>query len=292
MESSNEEEKLDSINRIVLLEKAVQELGRPWYKQALTVISGLALIVSIASALFTYISKHTEDMRSKREELRNIMSNIIDSRFDRSKVQNSEEFFMKQGLYIESAEVLINEFPEKVSYQEYLVMEKEMYYYGNNKKAEDYGEKAIKAASKSILSKNIALRLVAELYFYPSIRDFGKGRKYFQQAADLLANINDNYIIQNLAITYEMWGLNELRNSFVAEGNQKIELARKYYTDLEHIGFIMGAIKSMEENVKTATPNLSPSSSDLRPWVPSPPPPPPGIEDTARKLRGKSNKPK
>jgi hypothetical protein len=236
MESPKAEEKIDSINRIALLEKAVQELGRPWYKHALTMITGVALVVSVASAVFTYISKNTEDIRSKREELRSVISNIIDLRTAYNNDPANVNHFVKQELYITAAEDLIKEFPEKVSSQEYIILSREMYWHGYAKKAEEYGKKAVEYASGNTIKKAVALRSIAELYYWNGIKDFEKGRRYYKQAVDLLSNINDEYIIGELADTYQFWGLNELRNSFVVEGNQKVDLARKHYIDLEKMG--------------------------------------------------------
>jgi tetratricopeptide (TPR) repeat protein len=253
MESSNAEEKLDSISRIALLEKAVQELGRPWYRHALTVITGLALLFSIASAVFTYMTKNTEDMRSKREELRGIIEKIIDLRYDSLDNPNLEHI-VKQTIYIDAAESLIIEFPEKVSYQEYIVLAKEMYWRGYNKKAEYYGEKAINAAknSKDILAENTALCVMAELSFYVGIQNFEKGRDYYHKATNLLNNTKDNYIKGILADNYKSWGLSEITNNFVKEGNEKIERARKYYADLNNVGIRMGAIYDMEKKIREA----------------------------------------
>src|SRR5438874_2059039 len=125
MNSSSEEQQQDNIRRIVLLESAVQELGKPWYRHALTIITALALLVSISSAVFTYVGKNADEIRLKKEELRKLISDVLDLKYS-DDAKNDLSRFTKIGLYIDAAEFLVNQIPDKVSSYEYMVIADQM----------------------------------------------------------------------------------------------------------------------------------------------------------------------
>src|SRR5437016_6285263 len=110
MESFNTEEQLDSLRRIALLEKAVQELGKPWYRNVRTVITGIALLLSIVSFVYTYFGKNADEIRLKREELRKSIIAIVDLRYIYTGSSNGFlADFHKRAIYTEAAEILINQ---------------------------------------------------------------------------------------------------------------------------------------------------------------------------------------
>ena len=81
--------------------------------------------------------------------------------------------------------------------------------------------------------KVVALRALAWFYFYPGpLRDFQKGREYFEKARQVLKNPTDAYSTFTLGYTHEQWGLVEISNGFAMEGQSQIARARKYYSDL------------------------------------------------------------
>lgn len=230
-------------DQVDILQIATTEKKKPWYQQVSNIVSVIALISSVFSAIYVQIGKNSEEIRSQKEELRKTIALLIDQREDFQtrvmSIQDSQAreragsfLNTKRAVLLEAAEFLVTKIPQHVSSSEYNVLAWEAAYSSNFAQAERYFLKAIDA-SHVTLNRIVTLRSLASFYFGAGPpRDFEKARKYFQQAVEALKSPSDSYSIYTLAFTYEMWGLAELTNGFQSEGNLKIERALKYYSDL------------------------------------------------------------
>jgi len=52
-------------------------MKKPWYLKLSNIISIIAIVFSISTGIYTIVSKHREEIRSKKEELRGITQNLI-----------------------------------------------------------------------------------------------------------------------------------------------------------------------------------------------------------------------
>lgn len=214
----------------------------PWYRQVTTIISIVALIISVFSGVYTQIAKRSEEVRSKKEELRGIVTKFVELQETLQNVTQIGDLQMrtsalsllnnKRAIYLQAAESLAEQIPTHVTGAEYNILATENVFESDFTQAEHYYLKAIEA-SRTPINRAIALSAIAGFYFAkgPS-QDFEKGRRHFERAVDVLKNPPDDHSIFMLGYTYEQWGFNELWSGFKVEGHQKIERARKYYSDL------------------------------------------------------------
>src|SRR5260370_42338500 len=104
----NLEESLNTIRqRVDMLEVSSQEKRKPWYRQPSNIVAIIALLVSISSTFYSQSASKQETIRSKKEELRKLLVNLIDLRRsvlqargspDSWKIQSASE---QQGLYLQ-----------------------------------------------------------------------------------------------------------------------------------------------------------------------------------------------
>ena len=231
--------------QVDILQIATAEKKKPWYKQASIIVSVMALLFSFASATYMQIGKNAEETRSQKDELRKILTLVLDLRGDYQNrigpIQNAEikeeagtYLNAKRMIYLQAAELLVAKIPQHVSTSEYHVLAWEAIYDSNFKQAKKYLDDSLNA-SRDTLSKLLALRSLASFYFIQGpLKDPAKARKLFQQIEDELTNITplDDYSLYIQGQTYQYWGFGELANNFQAEGAQKIEMARKHYLDM------------------------------------------------------------
>lgn len=230
-------------DQVDLLQISTSERKKPWYKEINRIISVLALLLSGITFIYSQHSQNNEEIRSKKKELRETLAALIDLRQDfqtrissitNPQVQEIENVNTntKRTIQLEAADSLVAQIPEYVSWAEYTVLAYEHSMDSNFNKSERYFQEAIDVANTSV-GKISSLRALAIFYFSQNpLRDYNKGRKYFSEALDVVKNPADPYLIYLLGYTYEQWGLYELWNGFQMEGNQMIERARKYYSDL------------------------------------------------------------
>src|SRR5262245_44265779 len=65
-------------DRVDGLQIAAGEKKKPWYRQTPSLISVLALLASIASAVYSGVQGRHQDVRQKQDSLRAIVSGLID----------------------------------------------------------------------------------------------------------------------------------------------------------------------------------------------------------------------
>ena len=220
-----------------------QQPKRPWYRQFSNVASGIALVVSLVGALYGYRSYSAEVVRSKKEELRGAIAQLLALReeiLDRvastgePKKRDAARQMLnaKRMVYLEAAESLASQIGEHVSSSEYNVLANEVAMDARFEQAETYFAKAV-GASHAGVGRAVALRTLAIFYFGPGpLRAFDKGRRHFQEAVDQLIGASDNYSLLALGNTYEAWGYFEQRNGSEREASQKFEMARKKYAEM------------------------------------------------------------
>jgi tetratricopeptide (TPR) repeat protein len=252
-------------DQVDLLQIAASEKKKPWYRQTSSIISIVALLFSIITGIYTQIARHEQEIRSQKDELRKTLATLLDLREDlNGRINSIPDAQMRESasislnnkrmVYLEAAEFLITKMPGQVSSSECNVLANEHLMDSNFAQAERYFLKAIDASGTDI-NKVTALRALAWFYFYDGPRrDFEKGREYFEKAIEVLTNPTDAYSIFTLGYTYEQWGLIEISNGF-EEGHQKIERARKYYSDLPgNFSLRTQSLELLDGKVKKATP--------------------------------------
>src|SRR5438445_2732835 len=114
--------------RLDALEVAAHEKKKSWYRQASTILSVIALVVSVATTAYTQFSSSQEAIRSKKEELRKLVIGLVEIRQDFMKSQplpmsgDSQLLKAKQGVYLQAADRLVLQIPKEVSSYEYTVL--------------------------------------------------------------------------------------------------------------------------------------------------------------------------
>jgi hypothetical protein len=282
MDSSDIVGQLD--HRITELEKTNQR--RRWYSETSNYIALIGVVIAAASFAFSYFSKSIDDTRSKKEELRGIMSMVLDLRYEQLHNTNDPRITgLKQGIYVEAAELLISQIPDKASSQEYIILSEEMALRGDYKKEKSYKEKSVDAANNNY-SKVFALRLLANFYFSPRFTDIKKGRKLYEEAVGLLTDTKDDYVLHTLGDTYHAWGLDEIRNGFEDEEGQKIKTARKYYSDITDIARRTDDINNLDKLIMgIKSKRLQNSQTEKTESRPSPPASPDRPKNNIQKKR-------
>jgi TPR repeat protein len=230
-------------DQVDLLQISTLERKKPWYNQISSIIGVIAILLSVFTFVYSQISQNFEEIRSKKKELRETLATLIDLRADfQTRILSITDQELRQAegislnnkrlINIEAADSLVTQIPAYVSWAEYGVLAAEHAADSDFTQAERYYKKAIDAGHTAI-GKIFSIRALAVLYFSPTpLRDLDQGRKYFGDAVEVVKNPTDSYMAYTLGYTYEQWGINELLNGFQTEGNQKIELARKYYLDM------------------------------------------------------------
>jgi hypothetical protein len=224
--------------RVDELELKAAETKKPWYRNPATALSGLALVLSLTTTIYTNLEGNQETIRSKKEELRKVVISLIELRESYVKAPLSplnpqnQLLGAKQQVYLESADRLIVQIPTQVSSSEYTIIANEHMSIGDFTKGEFYFVRAAGAAPSPAL-KSQALRILALGFFQAGpTRNVDKGRQRIAEELDAL-NADSSPVATHLkAMTYEMWAIMEALNGFQVDSKQKLDRAKKYYSDL------------------------------------------------------------
>lgn len=209
------------------------------------ILSIIALLVSISVAIYTQIRLHSETRGFQREELRNLVIQILETKekCDRELLileEDSEEIDLvlsylgrKISVYLDAAEQLTQQIFQQITTEEYLVLAEGSITVGKFSQAESFFEWAI-YVSDSFLKEHHALMSLGLFHFgdYGTYNNPPKGRKIFREAVEAFnmpTNEDDIFIIGD---AYEIWGDCELRNGFETLALEKFNLAKKYYSNL------------------------------------------------------------
>jgi hypothetical protein len=219
------------------------EKHKPWYREPSTFLSFVALLASLITFLISQRAQDAENIRARKEQLDTLLTNLIGLQSENSSLasvtdplrreQASSLISTKHLIYLEEAEILVDKLGNDVSDAECNVLAGEMALMSNYKKAEVYYQKGLNVAQDD-LSKATAYRFLGGFYFESSpLRDFDKGRRYFQESVDAMkGSPGDDYSKYTVGYTYEAWGWSEKTNGFGSEGDKMLERAKKYYSDM------------------------------------------------------------
>lgn len=230
------------------LQIAAAEKKTPWYRQMPSLAGLIALLLSITTAIYSGVQGRKQDVQKKQESLRGIVSSLIELRGEQqAKLESTEaqklsaqdrEFIggminNKRMILAEAADNIVREIPHNVSSSEYNVLANDKIGDGDAAKAEEYLRNAV-AVSRESLAKMIALRSLAMFYAQRGpFQNINAARRKFQEAVDVLpGEPRDDATAYTVGFTWEMWGTAEYMNNFPEAGRQKIENARRYYSDL------------------------------------------------------------
>ena len=182
-------------DRLDALEAAAAEKHKPWYRDPASALSLVAIIASVITFVISQRSQDVQDIRARKEQLEGLLTNLVslEADFNSSvspiadplkREQMSSLFNTKRLIFLEEAEILMDQLGKNVSTSEYGVLANELSSMSSFKKAEIYYERAVGAAQDDV-SRAMALRSLAGFYFLPTqLRDFDRGRQYFQAAVD------------------------------------------------------------------------------------------------------------
>lgn len=199
-----------------------------------------AVIISIFALILSIWQFRKEDNRVKREELRNIVEKLIDSRREYnnkltlSEMDESEritfgDYYGKIFMvYLQAGDKLIESLDKKIiSPIEYFILGAEFEYEGDFSRAIKYYEYARDVSTKtSIKNQETILRALGAFYYKPGpYFNIQLGKSYHQKAIDLFANENDEYLTFLKGFVYRAWAQQEIYVNNIEEAIQKIYFA-------------------------------------------------------------------
>lgn len=236
---------LEDNNSLILAQAQSQPT---WYGNADNItntISFLALLVSGVTAVYTLSSQSAQEIREKKEELRDIIVSLSDSREkfqEKSQTITDQQiqeatgisFNSRQQLYLAAAEALIVKIPKHVSWVEYWYLANEYWFAGDYKKSEVYYRRSLKKSSRTIpVYHATALRTLGGIYYSPGVmQNISEGKKLYEKAISILKESRDPYTQYALAFTFEKWGFLEIGIDSAETGKRYIEMARQNYEKL------------------------------------------------------------
>ncbi|MBD6619928.1 hypothetical protein FNW02_30025 [Komarekiella sp. 'clone 1'] len=220
------------------------ESQKPWYEVS-NILSLGALIVAILAAVSSQRSATAEEIRAKKEELRQIIvqllefqenfnSTIIHMQDEQARMYAGIILNNKKLIYLEAAELVAKQIPNHVSSPEYVILAAENYYDSDFVQARSYYKKAVKAAKRSsIIMQAYALRELASNYFVSgTLQDVEQARKHFREAIDALKNEVDPYSIYCQGITYRSWAYSEIYWGDKLQAASTLENAKALFFNL------------------------------------------------------------
>jgi hypothetical protein len=218
-------------DRVDQLQLDAYEKNRPWYRHVSTVISVLALLVSLITFV---LGQHFEKQRAEQDQLTGVITKLIDERKEDADILKNQEaderhdelirLENKRRIYIEQGELLISNLGKSnvvaaeltnLGYEEKMV--------GKLGKSASYFSNAIEVSHDDYEAWTTRVEL-ADLYFYQPLVDFQKGRSLFLQASK-----SPGLTPGDLAFIYERWGFAELAPGHINEGATALECALACY---------------------------------------------------------------
>jgi hypothetical protein len=183
-------------DQVDLLQIAANEPRTPWLRHPANIISVIALAVSVIGAVMGQLSTDDAELRSKKEELRTVLSRLIDIREDynsrilaipdadaRELASSYSE--TKKNLYLETARHLAAQLKDLVNPTEHLILASEATMESDFAEAERSHQRAV-AASHDDMTKHVSLRALGLFYFgNGTASGVEKGRRYLREAQKL-----------------------------------------------------------------------------------------------------------
>ncbi len=226
------------------LQIAAAEKRKPWHKQRPSLMSLVALAFSIFTFALTQQKASLQEVRSKREELRKLLLELVACRETftkelmplpgdtadqrQSKDAGSSLLNSRRAIFLEAAEALADQLSGHVSSSEYNVLANEKLAQADFKKAGSYFLLATHVDADPI-SNAVASRAAGMFCFSPQGRNFDEGRKWFAKACASTENEQDDYSIYHTGMSYQCWGFSEVSWSFKEDGRSKLKKALECY---------------------------------------------------------------
>lgn len=224
--------------RLDALDLLIAEKRPPWYRQASTLVSLLALVLSLITSYFSFRFQNATDIRAKKQQLRDTIVSLIDLNAEGAKMMSDPVLPVaerswrmaaladKAGLLIGEAQNTLDQLPSReITPAEFGILAMASIENGDPPRGIRYLNKAI-TASRTFTDQQTSRRNLASFYMRPGPYDnFTEAEKLFKQAVDE-ANPNDSIAVSELAVTYAAWGSAETERGSAADGKTKFDLGR------------------------------------------------------------------
>lgn len=226
-------------DRVAVLADKVDVDDKPWYRRPDRVMSALALIVSI----LTFINgQYIEAHRSRQQQLRQVLSTLIDLRKETRLVQENPQYPNRvdelsriadaRFIFMEEAERMISGlWSSEISSAEYESLAYDEKYAGNYHTAENYYSLGLDRAGEVPGDQLTALQALAILYYEPPFHNAERGRSFFKQAALISFPWGPNP--SDSGRLYEEWSRSEFDYGSRKEGLTKFQATVGYFCSLD-----------------------------------------------------------
>lgn len=213
------------------------------YVKLETVISAIALAVSIMAAIFSFKLQKSDRRRSLREQLSKTVFELIQLNAKSRLLSHVPQELRNPVYYHEShtnahvaasltrqAVYMVEQEPTLVTDVEYATIAQNLWISGNQLLAEEFWKKGIQASPNKYF-KNINTRGYADFLFQVERQELG--RKQYQQALDLLDNDTDFNKYAN-AYTHQLWMRSEASNGFDENADIHYGCAKQLFQSVSH----------------------------------------------------------
>jgi hypothetical protein len=235
-------------NQVDALQIAAAERTTPWYKQASTLISVVALAISTVGGGVSYVIQqhknrildHAEKLAALQQltiDIVEVQKQMLDLDFtkDPSKANNLNGMLNnKREIMVSRATELVDDIPTLVPSEILYTLGSQEQLDGHWKRAEQLFLKALSSHPTDVIELNCR-RTLATVYMTPGIgvpNGLRKGREQFQLALNLLANHKDETSVSQTGFTYDVWGTMEYLNDQIKDGKEAFNSAQAAYESL------------------------------------------------------------
>lgn len=208
-----------------------------------TLISALALAVSILSAMYSFRLQKLDSRRSARDQLSETINDLIRLNADNFTTwltppeQRDLSFYQKQGSITQTAVAitrqavyLVEQQPDLATDIEYYTIAQGLVIAGDSATAEEYWRKAIDTA-QSPFYKITNMRAYAEFQFNQGAHE--AGRDLYKSALSILENDTDHNKHIN-GYTHQMWMVSESTHGFWEEAESNYNRGRRLFESISN----------------------------------------------------------
>ena len=221
-----------------------------------TIISALALAVSILSALYSFRLQRLDSRRSTRDQLSESINDLIRLNAENNTMwlvppeQRDYSYYQKQGSITQTAVAiarqavyLVEQQPGLATDIEYYTIAQGLVMAGDSAAADDYWKKAISAAPNSFY-KIVNTRSYADFLFNQGKHE--TGRSLYQNALAMVDNDTDHNKYTN-GFTYQMWMVSESNHRFWEEADGNYNRGRRIFESISNPYLKEGALAAIEQ---------------------------------------------
>ncbi|NTU50150.1 MAG: hypothetical protein HGA87_04575 [Desulfobulbaceae bacterium] len=208
-----------------------------------TVLSAIAIIVSVASALIAYSLQSSDSQRSAREQLSKSVAELINLNSKNYHIWSTAPEHRNATYYQEISSIsqiaasitrqavfLVNSYPDMVTDVDYVAIAQGLTLVGDNVLADTYMQNAI-SKSPSDFYRIINLRGYADFLFRQGRHELA--REKYQEAAKIFDNNTDFNKATN-GYTYQMWMNSEFYSGFSSESDSHYQRALGIYNSISN----------------------------------------------------------